>query len=227
MNKNVKKLIAGGLIATTVAVPSVSYIKTKAELELVKQSKQNQAEEYKKIQEEYAEIINTQMKQIEESQDEIECLIKANRSLQAEKDSLEGVQQTIINNVGYFPSTYERELLERLVECEAGAESLEGKIAVANVVLNRIKSEHFPDSIYRVIYQGNQFEPVVNGVIDVKVPSDESKEAVKRAFMGEKVVDSDILYFWASWLRSDHELWNHLTPVKTIGVHHFAKEWVN
>lgn len=227
MNENMKKLIAGGLIASTVAVPSASYIKTKIELELLKHSKQKQVEEFNRIQEEHTRIIHTQMKQIEDKESEIDSLMKANKSLQAEKDSLEGVQQTIINNVGYCPSTYERELLERLVECEAGAESLEGKIAVANVVLNRIKSDKFPDSIYKVIYQGYQFEPVVTGVIDVKVASDESKEAVKRAFLGEKVLDSDILYFWASWLRSDHELWNHLTPVKTIGVHHFAKEWLD
>lgn len=227
MTKNVKKIIAGGLIATTVAVPSASYIKVNKELGKVTESKQNQAEEFKQHQEELIMVINTQMKQLEEQEAEIITLTQTTKSLQAESDALEGVQQTIIDSVGYYPSTYERKLLERLVECEAGGESMEGKIAVANVVLNRIKAKNFPDSIYKVIYDGYQFEPVVTGVIDVKVASDESVEAVKRAFMGERVVSSDILYFWAKWLRSGHDLWNHLTPAKTIGVHHFAKEWVN
>lgn len=155
----------------------------------------------------------------------IESLQQQINQLEAENQSLEGVQQTIIDNVGYFPSTSERQLLERLVECEAGGESMTGKIAVVNVVLNRIKSDDFPDSITNVIYQKNQFEPVVTGIIYQKTPSAESKEAVKRAFKGEKVVDSDIVNFWASWLDSDNEIWNHVEIVTTIGVHHFGRGW--
>lgn len=155
----------------------------------------------------------------------IESLQQQINQLEAENQSLEGVQQTIIDNVGYFPSTSERQLLERLVECEAGGESMTGKIAVVNVVLNRIKSDDFPDSITNVIYQKNQFEPVVTGIIYQKTPSAESKEAVKRAFLGERVVASDIVNFWASWLDSDNEIWNHVEIVKTIGVHHFGRGW--
>lgn len=155
----------------------------------------------------------------------IESLQQQINQLEAENQSLEGVQQTIIDNVGYFPSTSERQLLERLVECEAGGESMTGKIAVVNVVLNRIKSDDFPDSITNVIYQKNQFEPVVTGIMYQKTPSAESKEAVKRAFLGERVVASDIVNFWASWLDSDNEIWNHVEIVTTIGVHHFGRGW--
>ena len=112
-----------------------------------------------------------------------------------------------------------------MVECEAGAESIEGKIAVVNVVLNRIKADEFPNSISGVIYQKNQFEPVISGAIDIKTPSEESKEAVKRAFLGERVVDEGILYFWASWLDGSNPLWNHVEIVETLGVHHFGRSW--
>lgn len=156
---------------------------------------------------------------------EIDNLQQQINRLEAENNSLEGVQQSIINNVGYVPNTYERQLLERLVECEAGNESMSGKIAVANVVLNRLKSEKFPDSISEIIYQRNQFEPVGTGIINSKTPSAESKEAVKRAFLGEKVVGEGILYFWASWLYKEHDMWNHVEIVTTIGVHHFGRDW--
>lgn len=156
---------------------------------------------------------------------EIDNLQQQINRLEAENNSLEGVQQSIINNVGYVPNTYERQLLERLVECEAGNESMSGKIAVVNVVLNRIKSDDFPDSITDVIYQKNQFEPVVTGIIDTITPSQDSIDAVKRAFLGEKVVADEILYFWASWLEKSNPIWNHINIVTTIDVHHFGKEW--
>lgn len=52
-------------------------------------------------------------------------------------------------------SKEERHLLEQLVEAEAKGESLMGKIAVANVVLNRVQSDEFPDTITEVIMQKN------------------------------------------------------------------------
>ena len=76
-----------------------------------------------------------------------------------------------------------------------------------------------------MIYQKNQFEPVVVGIIDNKQASQESVEAVKRAFLGERVVDSDIVNFWASWLDSNNDIWNHVEIVTTIGVHHFGRGW--
>ena len=48
-------------------------------------------------------------------------------------------------------SNEEKDLLERLVEAEAKGESYEGKVAVATVVLNRVESSQFPDSITKVI----------------------------------------------------------------------------
>lgn len=224
MGKHIKNIVAGGLLITTVVAPSVA-LKYKNEIKELKAQQEAQLEEFKIQKDELEGKIDVALKQLSEKESEIADLKQINQNLQAENDSLEGVQQTIINNVGYFPNTYERELLERLVECEAGAESLTGKIAVANVVLNRIKAEEFPDSISGVIYQKNQFEPVITGIINSKTPSAESKEAVKRAFLGEKVVGEGILYFWASWLDSGNDLWNHVDIVQTIGVHHFGRSW--
>lgn len=216
-----KKEIVGGitvvLLLSSIVVNSIyinKYVKLVEEQEQYKLQIQKHQQEAKQLTEE----LSNKSEMIEGLQQQI-------NQLEAENKSLEGVQQTIISNVGYIPNEYERKLLEMLVECEAGGESMQGKIAVVNVVLNRIKSADFPNSISKVIYQKNQFEPVVTGIIDSKTPSQDSIEAVKRAFMGEKVVDSDIVNFWASWLDSSNGLWNHIEIVTTIGVHHFGRGW--
>ena len=54
-------------------------------------------------------------------------------------------------------------LLAALIQCEAGGESYEGKIAVGSVVMNRVRSSHFPNTVAGVIYQGGQFSPVASG----------------------------------------------------------------
>lgn len=122
-------------------------------------------------------------------------------------------------------SDVELDLLYRLVECEAGAESEAGKIAVANVVFNRIRSDKFPDTLTEVIYQPYQFEPVTTRKIDEIEVSDETITAVNKAVAGAKSVSDDIVFFWAKWLNKNHEIWDACEIKTTIGVHHFSGEW--
>lgn len=122
------------------------------------------------------------------------------------------------------PSYSETDLywLARIIEAEAGSESAEGKLAVANVVLNRVDSDAYPDSIYEVIFDtkyGVQFEPTINGTI-YNTPSEESVLAAKQALAGENVV-GEAIYFYnpslvdAVWIRTN------CTFVQTIGCHNF------
>ena len=83
----------------------------------------------------------------------------------------------------------EYENLLRIVEAEAGGEDLIGKMLVANVVLNRVEDEHFPDSINEVIFQSEngvtQFSPISDGrFYSVKI-SQETVEAVNQVLQGE------------------------------------------
>ncbi len=57
----------------------------------------------------------------------------------------------------------DRYLLANLIYCEAGAEPYDGKVAVGSVVINRVLSSKYPDSVLGVIYQGGQFSPVGSG----------------------------------------------------------------
>ena len=67
------------------------------------------------------------------------------------------------SNSGAQSSSSDLALLAALIQCEAGGESYEGKLAVGSVVLNRVNSSHFPNTVAGVIYQGGQFSPVASG----------------------------------------------------------------
>lgn len=59
----------------------------------------------------------------------------------------------------------ELRLMAAIINCEAGAESYQGKVAVGIVIMNRIKSNKFPNTLRSVIYQKGQFSPVRNGAL--------------------------------------------------------------
>lgn len=54
-------------------------------------------------------------------------------------------------------------MMAAIIQCEAGGESYEGKLAVGSVVMNRVASSHFPNTVAGVIYQSGQFSPVASG----------------------------------------------------------------
>lgn len=72
-------------------------------------------------------------------------------------------------------------MLAALVECEAGGESYEGQLAVASVVINRVRSGSFPNTISGVIYQGGQFSPVASGRFAVVLANGASASCTKAA----------------------------------------------
>ena len=109
------------------------------------------------------------------------------------------------------------DLLSRLIYAESGNQPLSGKIAVGNVIMNRVKSAQFPSTIYDVIYQKNQFSVVRNGTIN-KTPNESSVLAAKLVLDGAEVLD-DVLFFNQSGL----SCWaaRNRSYVTTIGSHDF------
>ncbi len=88
--------------------------------------------------------------------------------------------------------------LARIIEAEAGGEPYKGKIAIGNVILNRVNSKEFPNTIYNVIfeYYGSipQFSPVADGTI-YNTPSQESINAAKDAINGARPVGNSTYFF--------------------------------
>lgn len=114
--------------------------------------------------------------------------------------------------------------LSRIISSESGGEPLLGKVAVGNVVLNRVESHEFPDTVYGVIFDGRwggQFEPVRNGTV-YNAPTKESILAAKLCLDGADV-SGNSLYFLAPALTGNHWIMNHRPYVMTIGAHWFYR----
>lgn len=112
--------------------------------------------------------------------------------------------------------------LSRIICAESGGEPLEGQIAVGNVVLNRVESPDFPDSVPEVIFDtenGVQFEPVANGTVRNE-PTELSREAARRALSGENTA-GDALYFFAPALSQGTWIDASRVYSHTIGCHRF------
>jgi hypothetical protein len=86
------------------------------------------------------------------------------------------------------------QVLERIIQAEAGNCDMIGKILVANVIINRVNSSKFPNNIKDVVFARNQFSPTFDGSYYSCVVSDASREAARRALDGEDY-SQGALYF--------------------------------
>lgn len=119
-------------------------------------------------------------------------------------------------------SNNEQELLSRIIYAEAKGEPYIGQVAVGAVILNRIDSPDFPNTLAGVIYQPLAFEPVQNGTINQAVPQDaDAIRAAKDALNGYDPTGG-CLYFYNPNTSSSKWIWSKQI-VKTIGKHNFAK----
>ena len=111
-------------------------------------------------------------------------------------------------------------LLARLVYAEARGESYKGKVAVAAVVLNRVASSSFPNTISGVIYQQGAFESVSNGSVNL-TPDSDSIRAAKEAMNGWDPTGGCLYFYNARTVSAGS--WIFSRTVKTvIGSHSFA-----
>ncbi|WP_433749209.1 cell wall hydrolase [Falsibacillus pallidus] len=118
----------------------------------------------------------------------------------------------------------DKDLLARLVTAEAKGEPYAGQVAVATVVLNRVDSDEFPDSVHDVIYQNYKghyaFSPVENGAINQSA-KDEAVKAVNEAIAYRGMGNGSLYFYNPATSTSD---WIYSTKtILTIGHHRFAK----
>ena len=121
------------------------------------------------------------------------------------------------------------EILLRIVEAEAGSEDEKGKLLVANVVLNRVNSAVFPNTVEQVVYQEAdgkaQFSPVANGTIQKVTVGPETKKAVERALQGEDISGGALYFVSRKAADPDNLNWfdSHLTRLFAYGGHEFFR----
>ncbi len=117
--------------------------------------------------------------------------------------------------------------LMRIVEAEAGGEDRKGKLLVANVVINLVRSRRFPNNVTDVVYQKaknvTQFSPVSNGIINKVTVSDETREVVYSALKGEDVSNGALFFMARKYVAPENAEWfdNNLTFLFTYGGHDF------
>ena len=135
--------------------------------------------------------------------------------------------EVLEHTIKYQLSDKDHEALLRIVEAEAGGEDQDGKLLVANVVLNRVNSETFPDTVLEVVMQKEQgiaqFSPTVDGRYQRVKVSEDTKEAVERALYGEDI-SQGALYFCAREKADSEKMqWfdRKLTRLFAYGNHEF------
>lgn len=102
---------------------------------------------------------------IEEELEQIAAQKQAEEAAQAAESPAVSVSsnQVVVQEQAPQVSTSDLTLLSAIIYCEAGGESYAGQVAVGAVVMNRVKSGLYPNSISGVVYQSGQFSPVANG----------------------------------------------------------------
>ncbi|TLS52702.1 cell wall hydrolase [Paenibacillus antri] len=113
------------------------------------------------------------------------------------------------------------QLLAKIVQVEAGSESYEGQLAIANIILNRVKDSRFPNTIRDVIYSGRQFPPAHNGLLDRSEPNDSVLRATRDALDGKNNIE-DAVYFYNPDVTGG-AFWDRLEVVAEIGNHAYAR----
>ena len=125
---------------------------------------QNGIEKYAEDIAEAEERAKAYEKKLEEQENQIENL----KALIEQQKALVNGTVKVGNFTYHEISTLARnstdlQIMAAIIECEAGGEPYEGKIAVGSVIMNRVRSDKFPNTIIEVVHQKNQFTPVKSG----------------------------------------------------------------
>ena len=118
--------------------------------------------------------------------------------LQQAQAAAQAAQEQAAAQTNTAVSASDRELLAAIIYCEAGNQSHTGKVAVGNVVMNRVNSAKFPNSISSVVYQRGQFSPAGSGWLNRvlkrgTVPAD-CYAAADEALAGSKPVGGSVFF---------------------------------
>ncbi|MDO4312554.1 MAG: cell wall hydrolase [Eubacteriales bacterium] len=132
---------------------------------------------------------------VEEQAKILEAQKKAEEQAAAREAEAAEASRTVAVPLG---NSYEKELLASIIFCEAGNQSFTGQVAVGAVVMNRIASSAYPNTMEEVIYQSGQFSPAGSGWLDQVRSSrgytESAMQAAEAALAGENPVGG-CLYF--------------------------------
>ncbi len=133
--------------------------------------------------------------------------IKEEENGREEKDNLSLTKEDII-------------LLARVIQAEAEGEPMEGKVAIGAVIINRLRSPDFPNTLKEVVMQESQFESVKNGRLQsIDVPNRECLRAAKNAAAGEEPTEGALFFY--NPVKSRSKWLKNRRVTKVLGEHEF------
>ena len=118
-----------------------------------------------------------------------------------------------------------RRILERIVEAESGDQTIKGRQMVANVILNRMKSEKYPNSEREIVFAGRQFSPESNGTYYRVKVSSQTKKAVEKALKEKDNTNGALYFMYRAGSDSSNVSWfdRELTKICEYGCHEFFR----
>lgn len=141
---------------------------------------------------------------VKELETQIAAMIEYERQLEIQKAqedaarlaAIQAQEQEDTSGVVYVPMDSDAYLLGAIIQCESEGEPYAGKIAVGSVIMNRVKSSYFPNTISGVVYQSGQFSPVASGRLAYRLEAGVNSECLQAA---QEVLNGNItlncLYF--------------------------------
>ena len=118
-------------------------------------------------------------------------------------------------------STSDLQLMARAINGEARGEPYEGQVAVGAVILNRVKSSKFPNTIAGVIYESGAFTAVADGQINVPISEGSTVYKAARDAMNGWDPTNGAIYYFNPNTATNKWIWSR-PLIKTIGKHRFC-----
>ena len=197
------------------AAEEAAQLEAEAQAKAAEEAARLEAEAQAKAAEEAARLeAEAQAKAAEEAA-RLEAEAQAKAAEEAARIAAEAQQAALAAQAAQTAaiSAEELKLLANIIYCEAGSESYVGKVAVGNVIMNRVKSASQPNTITEVVYAKGQFSPVRNGSLQRALSSDKADaacyQAAIEALAGAQPV-GDKLFFRRNNGRSGQVIGHHV-----------------
>ena len=139
---------------------------------------------------------------------------KANKEIEKKQK-----ERTI--NPSFAATDSELDMLAKIIFAEARGESYDGKVAVGAVILNRVRSSRYPNTIKQVIFAPGQFSPIRDGSYAAARPTEAEYKAANDALAGVDPTHGALTFYAYKYTKSSYH--ESLTHTATIGNHKFFK----
>ena len=182
-------------------------------------------QEQNAVRQEQKAVIEETAQEIERVEEERRRQAEEEAARKAEEERRHAAAEAVRASSVLSFSDQDYEVLKRIVEAEAGGCDMQGRILVANVILNRVRDAEFPSTITDVVYQRSQFSPVSDGRLNSCSVSEKTVEAVNRALSGEDYSQGALFFMNRIRSRSSNVSWfdRHLTYLFQHEKHEFFK----